>query len=189
MTVQYGKEFFDFMRSTAMAFDSVKGKKIIDSLLTEDMFSNEMKDKYKKIDGITLKGIKAKYNTDSSMTQKIIYTFDKIEKLEQSFQTLSKDDETFGKEKTEIIFKKDTKKILFSYKYNMNDQNDSNNSLRNSMAGFFKDQKMIYNITFPYKIKSSNATKTNGKTLIWEFDMDKMMTDGKVVDLEVEMKK
>jgi hypothetical protein len=189
MTIKYTKDFFDFMRSTAMAFDSVKGKSIIDSLMSEDLFSSELKDKYKKIDGITLKNIKAKYNTDSSMTLKVNYAFDKIERLEQSVQTLGQEDETFGKGKTEILFKKDSKKILFSYKYNMNDQSDSNKSLRNSMASFFKDQKMTFNITFPYKIISSNATKTNGKTLTWEFDMDKMMSDGKTVDLEAEMKK
>ncbi len=189
MTIYYSKDFFDFMKSAAMAFDSVKGNSIMDSLLSEDLFSNELKDKYKKIDGITLKDIKSKYNSDSSMTMKVNYNFDNVKRLEQSGQTLNSDEGTFGKGKTEIIYKKELNKILFSYKYEMASESDTSNSMRNSMSAFFKDQKMKFNITFPYKIKSSNATKTNGKTLTWEFDMDKMMSSGSVVDLEVEMKK
>jgi hypothetical protein len=189
MTVHYEKDFFDFMRSTAMAFDTINGKYLMDSLLKEELFSKELKDKYKKIDGITLKDVKSKYNADSSMTLKVKYNFDKIERLAQSIQTIGQESNSMGKGKSDIIFKKDKKKILFSYKYEMGDQSDSNRSLKNSMAGFFKDQKMTFNITFPYKIVSSNAVKTNGKTLSWEFDMDKMISEGKVVDLEVEMKK
>jgi hypothetical protein len=189
MTVHYDKDFFDFMKSTAMAFDSVNGKSMIDSLLNEDLFENEMKDKYKKIDGITFKEIKAKYNDDSSMTLILNYTFKNIERLAQTLQTVSQKDEMFGKGKFEISFKKESKKIHFRYMYEMGDQSDSNRSLKNSMAGFFKDQKMTFNITFPYKIVSSNAMKTSGKTLTWEFDMDKMISEGKAVDLVAEMKK
>jgi hypothetical protein len=189
MTVHYEKDFFDFMKSTAMAFDSINGKYLIDSLLKEELFSKELLDKYKKIDGIKLKKIKSKYNADSSMTLIVNYDFDKLERLTQSIQTIGQESNSLGKGKADIVFKKDKKKILFSYKYEIGDKSDSNRSLKNSMAGFFKDQKMTFNITFPYKIVSSNAMKTNGKTLTWEFDMDKMISEGKAVDLEAEMKK
>jgi hypothetical protein len=189
MTVQYTKDFFDFLRSTAMAFDSVKGKSIADSLFNEDLFAGEIKDKYKKIDGITLKDIKSKFNPDSSLTLKINYTFDNIERLSQTLNSLDKDESSFGKGKTEILFKSEGKKIIFKYKYEIESQNDSSKSLRNSLAVFFKDQKMTFNITFPHSIKSSNAIKTNGKTLTWEFEMDKMMTEGKAIDMEAEINK
>jgi hypothetical protein len=189
LTIHYGKEFFDIMKSTALAFDSVKGSSMMDSLLSEDLFANEMKGKYKKMEGITLKDIKAKYNSDSSMNIKVSYKFDNIKRLEQSLQTLGDEGETFGTGKTEIVYKKDANKILFSYKYELGSVNDTNKSIRNSMSAFFKDQKMTFNISFPYKIKNSNATKTNGKTLTWIFEMDKMMTEGIAVDLEAEMKK
>jgi hypothetical protein len=189
MTVHYTKDFFDFLSATAMAFDSVKGKSIVDSLYNKDIFEDEIKDKYKKIDGITLKEIKSKFNSDSSLTLKVNYTFDNIEKLSQTFNSLGKDESTFGKGKTEIVFKSDNKKIIFKYKYEIENQEDSSKSIRNSLAGFFKDQKMTFNISFPNKIINSNAQKTNGKTLTWEFDMGKMMTEGKVINMEAEIKK
>jgi hypothetical protein len=189
MTIHYAKDFFALMKSTALAFDSVKGSSMMDSLLSEDLFANEMKGKYKKMEGITLKDIKAKYNSDSSMNIKVSYKFDNIKRLEQSLQTLGDEGETFGTGKTQILYKKDANKILFSYKYELGSVNDTNKSIRNSMSAFFKDQKMTFNISFPYKIKTSNATNTNGKTLTWIFNMDKMMTEGIAVDLEAEMKK
>jgi len=190
MTVQYSKDFFDFLKATATAFDSVNGKSIADSLFKEDLFTNEMKDKYKKMDGITLKDIKAKFNPDSSLTLKINYTFDNIVRLSQTLNSLDdKDESSLGKGKTEIVFKKEKKEIIFRYKYEIDSQNDSNRSLRNSLAGFFKDRKMTFNITFPHNIKSSNANKTNGRTLTWEFDMDKLMTEGKVINMQAEIKR
>lgn len=189
MTVHYTKDFFDFIKTTAMAFDSVNGKSIADSLCNEDIFANEMKDKYKKIDGITLKEIKSKFNPDSSLTLKMNYTFDNIEKLSQTLNSLDMDESSLGKGKTKIIYKKEEKRILFKYIYEINNQNDSNQSIKNTLSDFFKDQKMTFNITFPHSIKSSNANKTNGRTLTWEFDMGKMMTEGKVINMEAEMKK
>jgi hypothetical protein len=188
-TVTYGKAFFDFLISSAVSFDSVKGKSMIDSIYSEDVFVNEMKDKYNKISGVKLKDVKAKMNPDSSLTLKVNYTFEKIEKLSSTFQAIEENQGNFGDGKTEISFKKDGKKFNFRYKYKVDEETDSSKSLKNSLSGFFTGQKMIFNITFPYSIKSSNATKTNGKTLTWEFDMDKMMSDMNIIDLKVEMKK
>lgn len=188
-TITYGKAFFDFIISSAVAMDSVKGKAMIDSIYNEDVFAKEMKDKYNKISGVKLKNVKAKMNPDSSLTLKVNYTFEKIEKLSSTFQAIDDVNGNFGDGKTEISFKKDGKKINFRYKYKVNEETDSSKSLKNSLAGFFAGQKMIFNITFPYSIKSSNATKANDKTLTWEFDMDKMMSDMNIIDLKVEMKK
>jgi hypothetical protein len=190
LTVHYKKEFFDFLKSTAMAFDSVKGKDIIDSIYNEDTFTKDIKKNYKKINGVTLKDIKAKMNPDSSMNLYIDYTFENIGKLSETIQSIEKEDnKTLGNSKTEISFKKDGKKYKFNYSFQKIETGDTNKSMNNSFSAFFKDQKMTFNITFPYNITSSNALKTNGKTLTWEFDMDKMMTDTTKMIMEAEMKK
>ena len=190
LTVHYKKEFFDFLISASMAFDSVKGKDIIDSIYNEDTFTKDIKKNYKKINGITLKDVRAKMNPDSSMNLYIDYTFENIEKLSETLRSIEKKDEnSFGNSKTEISFKKSGKKYLFNYNFQKVDQGDTNSSMSNSFSAFFKDQKMTFNITFPYNITSSNALKTNGKTLTWEFDMDKMMTDTTKFIMEAEMKK
>lgn len=123
-----------------MAFDSVNGKSIADSLCNEDIFANEMKDKYKKIDSITLKEIKSKFNPDSSLTLKMNYTFDNIEKLSQTLNSIDMDG-SLGKGKTKIIYKKEGKRILFKYIYEINNQNDSNQSIKNTHFPIFLKTK------------------------------------------------
>ncbi|MCX6166238.1 MAG: hypothetical protein NTU73_15485, partial [Ignavibacteriae bacterium] len=190
ITIHYKKEFFDFLKSTAFAFDSVKGKDIIDSIYNEETYTKDIKKNYKKINGITLKDVKTKMNPDSSMNLYVDYTFENIEKLSETLQSIEKKDEnTLGNSKTEISFKKSGKKYLFNYNFQKIDRGDTNSSMNNSFAAFFKDQKMTYHITFPFNITSTNAMKTNGKTLTWEFDMDKMMTDTTKMIMEAEMKK
>lgn len=188
-TVTYERAFFDFLVSSAMAFDSVNGKSLVDSIFNENTYAGEIRDKYKKTDGITLKDVKAKFNPDSSLTLKINYSFEKIDKLASAFQTFEDTQGNLGIGKTEILFKKDGKKIHFRYKYSPGEDADSSKSLKNSLSGFFKEQKMIFNITFPYTVKSSNAHKTSGKTLTWEFEMDKMMSDTNLIDMKAELKK
>jgi hypothetical protein len=189
LTAHYSREFFEFLISTAMSFDSVKGKTLVDSIYSEETFTKEIKDKYKKINGIKLISTKTRINPDSSMNVYIDYTFDNIDKLSETFKSLEKEDNTFGKSKTEISFKKKGKKYLFNYNFERVNEGDTNKSMNNSLAPFFKDQKMTFNITFPFNITSSNAMKTNGKTLIWEFPMDKMITDTNKFIMEAEMKK
>jgi len=188
-TIVYSKAFFDFMIGSANAFDSVKGSSIIDSIYNEKNYSDEIKEKYKDIKGIKLNEVKSKLNPDSSLTLKIKYSFDKIENITSNFRALEEEQGDFSNGKTEISFKKDGKKYNFRYKYNASEESDSAKSIRNSLSGFFSGQKMIFNITFPYNISKSNASKTNGKTLSWEFDMDKMMSDMNIIDLKAELKK
>jgi len=187
--ITYERAFFDFIVGSALSFDSVNGKSIIDSIFNEDAYAMEIKDKYKEINGIKLKDVNAKLNSDSSLTLKIHYTFEKISKLTSTFQALEDKDGFAGTGKTEIVYKKDGKKIHFRYKYNPESDSDSAKSIKNSLSGFFKEQKMIFNITFPYAITSSNAHKTSGKTLSWIFDAGKVMTDTNVIDMKAELKK
>lgn len=189
LKVHYTKDFFDFLKSTAMAFDSVRGKNIIDSIYSEATFTKDLKKNYKKIDGIKLKDIKTKMNPDSSMNLLIEYTFEDVGKLSETLRSIEKEDKTFGNSKTEISFKQHGKKYLFNFNFQLNDNGDTNKSMSNSFAPFFKDQKMTFHITFPFNITSSNALKTKGKTLTWEFDMDKMFTDTTKFKMEAEMKK
>ncbi len=190
LIIHYKKEFFDFLISAATAFDSTKGKEIIDTIYNQETYIKEIKDNYKKIEGITLKNIKAKTNTDSSMNLYVDYTFKNIEKLSETLQSIEKeDDKALGKSKTEISFKKYKNNYKFNYSFQKIESGDTNKSMNNSFAAFFKDQKMTFNITFPFNITSSNAIKTNGKTLTWEFDMDKMMTDTTKYIMKAEMKK
>lgn len=189
MTAHYTREFFDFLKSTAMAFDSTKGQSIIDSIYNEEMFTKDIKKNYRKIEGINIKDIKARMNPDSSMNLYIDYTFDNIEKLSETIQSLEDKENTFGKSKTEISFKKKGNKYYFNYVIEKFETGDTNKSMANSLSAFFKDQKMTFKITFPFSITSTNAMKKSGKTLTWEFDMDKMMTDTTKITLEAEMKK
>lgn len=190
LTVHYTKDFFDFLKSTAMAFDSVKGKDIIDSIYNEETFTKDIKKNYKNINGVSLKEIKAKMNPDSSMNLYINYTFEDIQKLAETLQSIEKeDDKALGKSKTEISFKNIGKKYFFNYNFQRIESGDTNKSMNNSFAAFFKDQKMAFHITFPFNITSTNAMKKLGKTLTWEFPMDKMMTDTTKFIMEAEMKK
>jgi hypothetical protein len=188
LTVHYTKDFFDFLTSTAMAFDSTRGKQIIDSIYNEETYTKDLKKNWKKINGINIKDIKAKMNPDSSMNLFINYTFDDIGKLSETLQSIEKEDKTFGNSKTDVSFKKNGKKYTFNYSFQLSNGEDTNRSMNNSFAAFFKDQKMTFHITFPYSITSSNAQKTNGKTLTWEFNMDKMITDTNKVIMQAEMK-
>lgn len=42
------------------------------------------------------------------------------------------------------------------------------------MADAFKGLKVVWRITAPFDVVSSNATRTEGKTLIWEYDIDRL---------------
>lgn len=189
MTAVYTKDFFDFIKSTVNALDSTKNNSYLDSLYNGDIFSRDIKKSYKKINGIKIKDIKSKLNPDSSMVMTISYTFDDIEKLSETIRELESNDNTFGKSKVDISFKKKNGKYHFKYDIRKFDYSDSNKSVMNSLAAFFEGQKMTFKITFPLKVTSSNASITNGKTLTWEYDMAKLMTDTTATIMEAEMKK
>lgn len=191
-TLRYGRDFFDYMKSLISSIDSSKGnnfKNVFDSILNTNLQSSKMKEEYKKLEGITVNSVNSKYMPDSSLVIKIDYNFDNIIKLTKSHLILNEGIKSYENGKTEIVFKKDGKKIFFHYKYDMGSVSDSTKSIRNTLAPFFKDQKMIFNITFPYSIVNSNAIKTHGKTLIWEYDMEKMLSEGFSVNLKAEIKK
>lgn len=189
LTIQYGKDFFDLLITSLQEFDSTKGKAIADSIYKKDFFSDKIKGNFKGKPGIKLNDVFVNINSDSSLFLKINYNFDSLKKLDGSLQSIIDENESMTEGKTSIIFDKNSDKIIFRYKYESDNSADTNRSLRNAFASFFKDQKIIYTITFPFKIVKSNATRTNGQTLTWEYDLEKLMLSGINFDLEAEMKK
>jgi hypothetical protein len=187
-SITYAKSYLKYIIGVYSSLDSAKDKSIIDSLYNKEKISKDINEIYKKIDGISLKEVKITTNPDSSITSKVICTFNNAEIYLKGFTTIENGQDALGSCKLDVSYKKDGKKIYFIYKYKI-DSLDSNRSMRNSLSAFFKDQKITFNITFPHTIKSSNANRINGKTLTWEYDMETFITGENPIDIKVEMKK
>jgi hypothetical protein len=186
--VNFTKDFIDFIVGSSMAFDSTKGKSIADSIYNNNPFSEEITSSLKSVNGIKITDVKKEIASDSSLNLTINYTFDKVEKLSETLNSVESEEMPFGKTETKISFKKSGKKFKFKYYSKKSDMTDTSASLTNTLIPFFKDKKMVFKITFPYSITSSNALKTNGKTLLWEFDMAKMLSDTTALNMEAIMK-
>lgn len=186
MTIKFGKVFYDMMASMSSLMDSASAKNLIDSLYNDEEFINNTREKYNSVPGVKLLELYSQKNEDLSNSFIIIYEFDSIQKISSS--ELSKFDSS-GSNKTsaEVIYEKDGGKISFSYIYS-GTPSEISQTPQDSLAGeigmevkdLFKDAEVTFEIQFPYEVIYSNADKTEGNKLTWNYSLGNAMSSGKM---------
>jgi hypothetical protein len=189
LTMTIGKEFFDVFISTASLMNSSKAKTFIDSLYSDDIYKSQFRKTLNSIEGLHLINVDSRTNPDSSKTIETEYSFEDIKyignKLNYSYVYQNKTDDSDLT--ADISFKDEGNKVIFIY--DVKPSKTKYNSYKELAAPFFKNNKVIYNIDFPYDISSSNATYKNGRNLIWEFDTGDLISNANGFRLEAIMKK
>lgn len=188
VVMQYSKSIIDIIHENIDYKRKHKEEYSSDSLTVENELINQIQEKYKDVDGLKLEEVSVNNNEDSSITVKFKDSFDNIEKKVEIIDTKdTTENKIFGKTIYDVSFKKESGKIFFSYDTHFEYPNGKDKFLIKFAALLFKNKKMKVKYTFPFKIINSNALTTDGNTLYWEYNMDKLMEGTQIININVEM--
>lgn len=190
MKITFLKEFYAMISSMSSIMDSTRRQGFLDSLYSDQIFLDKTRNSYDTIPGIKLIEMFATKNPDSSNSFTIKYEFDSIKKIGQSMGQL-KDSNDKSTTLVELDKNGGDVKFLYLYEQEMPAEVPANDSLmsemRKGMAAMFGSGNINIRIEFPYEVISSNATSTEGNTLIWNYPISEIFMTSSM-KLEANMK-
>lgn len=184
MTIKFGKVFYDMMASMSSLMDSASAKNLVDSLYNDEEFINNTREKYNSVPGVKLLELYSQKNEDLSNSFIVKYEFDSIQKISSSeLSKFNTPDE--NSKSAEVIYEKDGSKISFSYIYSgtpaeasQTPQDSLTEQIGMEVKDIFKDAEVTFEIQFPYEVIFSNADKSEGNILTWNYSLSDAMSSG-----------
>lgn len=184
MTIKFGKVFYDMMASMSSLMDSASARNLIDSLYNDEEFINNTREKYSSVPGVKLLEIYSQKNEDLSNSFIIKYEFDSVQKISSSELSKFNSPED-NSSSAEVVYEKDGGKISFSYIYSgkpseisQTPQDSLSDQIGMQVKDIFKDAEVTFEIQFPCEVIFSNADKSDGNKLTWNYSLSDAMSSG-----------
>lgn len=184
MTIKFGKVFYDMMASMSSLMDSASARNLIDSLYNDEEFINNTREKYSSVPGVKLLEIYSQKNEDLSNSFIIKYEFDSVQKISSSELSKFNTPED-NSSSAEVVYEKDGGKISFSYIYSgkpseisQTPQDSLSDQIGMQVKDIFKDAEVTFEIQFPCEVIFSNADKSDGNKLTWNYSLSDAMSSG-----------
>lgn len=187
MTMLVSKDFFDFFKSFTGLMDKEKAKIYMDSLYSDEHYKRSFENTYKKTEGMKLLHVESKTNEDSSKTIYAEGSFENVKYLGSSLKFNALDTNNAFDDSAEISFKEEGNKVIF--KFYTYPKESSTSPYKDFIVKYFQNRKLVFDIDFPYDVVSSNATFSNGRNQMWEFDLESMIENPVGIKLDAVMKK
>lgn len=191
MKMIFQREFYSMVGSFAMMFDSTGTESgMMDSLYDATAGIEKLKEQFNSTEGVTLIDCYSQIQPDSSNLVFVKYAFNDVQRIGESMNKVNED---FEESPSKVTLTRENDGLVFRYSYENTDTSlsymgdSASSEMISGLAGLFVGGKFKLELDAPFDIQSTNATSQDGRRLVWDYPLSKLISEKKFV-LEAVMK-